>query len=73
MANRLAIFVTYSSLLAGGNPITNKLSIGGKTPLTGPDPPGGAAIIGGLSAHGLIEGKHIFHLSKSAGIIDLSR
>jgi len=73
MENRLAIFVTYSSLLADGNPITNKLSIGGKTSFTGPDPPGGAPIIGGLSTHGLIEGSHIFHLCKSAGITDLSR
>ncbi len=73
MENTVATFVTYMSHLVDGNPITNKLSIGGKTPFTGPDPPGGAAIIGGLSTHGLIEGKHTFHLPKSAGIIDSSR
>ena len=50
--------VAYGNAPIGAvcNPITNKLSIGGKTPFTGPDPPGGAAIIGGLSTHGLIEG-----------------
>ena len=57
MDNALAMFVAYSALLVDGNPLTNQLSIGGKTPLTGPDPPGGA-IIGGLSAHGLFEGMH---------------
>jgi hypothetical protein len=55
MENALAILVTYSTLLVDGNPITNLLSIGGKTPLTGPDPPGGATI-GGLNEHGLCEG-----------------
>jgi hypothetical protein len=54
--NTLAIFVTYSALLVDGNPITNQLSIGGKTPLTGPDPPGGP-IIGGLDTHGSLEGE----------------
>jgi hypothetical protein len=54
--NTLAIFFTYFALLVDGNPITNQLSIGRKTPLTGPDPPCGA-IVGGLNTHGLFEGE----------------
>jgi len=55
MGNDLAVFVTYAALLVDGNPITNLLSIGGKTPLTGIDPPK-PAIVGGLDTHAVFEG-----------------
>jgi len=58
MDNTLAITIAYSALLVDGNPITNQLSIGGKTPLTGPDPPPGGAIVGGLNTHSFLEGRH---------------
>ncbi|KIJ46092.1 hypothetical protein M422DRAFT_77770, partial [Sphaerobolus stellatus SS14] len=35
--------------------LTNLISIGGKSPLTGPDPPA-PAIVGGLNTHGTFEG-----------------
>jgi len=41
--------------LVDGNPLTNLLSIGGKTPLTGPDPPQPAKV-GGLDTHAVFEG-----------------
>ena len=55
MANDLAVFVTYAAFLVDGNPLTNLLSIGGKSPLTGPDPPR-PAIVGGLDTHAVFEG-----------------
>ena len=55
MGNGLATFVTYAAMLVDGNQITNLLSIGGKTPETGPDPPK-PAIVGGLDTHGVFEG-----------------
>ena len=55
MGNDLAILVTYAAFLVDGNMITNLLSIGGKTPETGPDPPK-PAIVGGLDTHGVFEG-----------------
>ena len=55
MGNDLAVFVTYAAFLVDGNPITNLLSIGGKTPLTGVDPPQ-PAIVGGLDTHAVFEG-----------------
>jgi len=55
MDNTLAIFIAYSALLVDGNPITGLLSIGGKSPLTEPDPPG-SANISGLNTHGMLEG-----------------
>lgn len=58
MDNTLAITIAYSALLVDGNPITNQLSIGGKTPFTGPDPLLGKSIVGGLNAHNLLEGEH---------------
>ncbi|KIJ30164.1 hypothetical protein M422DRAFT_268303 [Sphaerobolus stellatus SS14] len=39
----------------GRNPITNLMSIGGKSVLTGPDPPR-PAIVGGLDTHAVFEG-----------------
>jgi hypothetical protein len=55
MGNDLAIFVTYAAFLVNGNPITNLMSIGGKTPLTGPDPPAPASVAG-LQTHNVFEG-----------------
>lgn len=55
MQNRIAIFVTYAALIVDGNPITNLLSIGGKTIRTGIDPPK-PAIVGGLNTHAVFEG-----------------
>ncbi|KAF8958590.1 hypothetical protein BDZ97DRAFT_1923628 [Flammula alnicola] len=55
MGNDLAIFVTYAAFLVDGNLLTNLLSIGGKTPKTGPNPPA-PAIVGGLDTHAVFEG-----------------
>lgn len=55
MGNDLAIFVAYAAHLVDGNLLTDLLSIGGKTPETGPDPPK-PAIVGGLDTHGVFEG-----------------
>lgn len=57
MNNKLAIFVTYAAMLVDGNIVTNLISIGGKTPKTGPEFPG-AAPAGGLNTPGFgVEGK----------------
>ncbi|CAA7270619.1 unnamed protein product [Cyclocybe aegerita] len=53
MENSLAIFLTYAAHLVDGNLITDLLSIGRKTPLTGRDPP---PIVGGLNTHAVFEG-----------------
>jgi hypothetical protein len=55
MKNDLAVFVTYAAMLVDGNLLTNFMSIGGKTPLTGPDPPA-PATAGGLNTHAVFEG-----------------
>jgi hypothetical protein len=55
MDNGIAKFVTYASFLVDGNQVTNLMSIGGKTSLTGRDPPK-PAIVGGLNTHGVFEG-----------------
>ena len=55
MANDIAVFVTYAAFLVDGNPLTNLLSIGGKTPLTGPGLPK-PTIVGGLNTHAVFEG-----------------
>jgi unspecific peroxygenase len=55
MQNRIAIFVTYAAFIVDGNPITNLMSIGGKTIRTGIDPPK-PAIVGGLNTHSVFEG-----------------
>lgn len=52
----LALFVTYGSHLVDGNLVTDRLSIGGKTSFTGPDPPA-PAIVGGLNTHAVFEGR----------------
>jgi hypothetical protein len=51
----LAKFVTYAAFLVDGNPITNLMSIGGKTDETGKNPPA-PAIVGGLDTHAVFEG-----------------
>ncbi|TFK17849.1 Cloroperoxidase [Coprinopsis marcescibilis] len=53
--NSAARFAVYAALLGNGNVVTDLLSIGGKTRLTGPDPPA-PAIVGGLNNHGTFEG-----------------
>ena len=55
MGNDLAVFLSYGAMLVDGNVITNLLSIGGKSPRTGPDPPK-PAIVGGLDTHAVFEG-----------------
>ncbi|GJJ14072.1 hypothetical protein Clacol_008329 [Clathrus columnatus] len=55
LGNNFAKFLVYQAHLIDGNPITNLISIGMKTPQTGPDPPA-PAIVGGLSQHGTFEG-----------------
>jgi hypothetical protein len=55
MGNDLATFVAFAAFLVNGNPITNLMSIGGKTPLTGPDPPAPAPV-GGIQTHNVFEG-----------------
>ena len=55
MGNDLAVFLAYATFLVDGNPLTNLMSIGGKTPLTGPDPPQ-PAMVGGLDTHVVFEG-----------------
>ncbi|KAF9484105.1 Cloroperoxidase [Pholiota conissans] len=55
MGNDLALIVTYVAHLLDGNLVTDLLSIGGKTPKTGPNPPA-PAIVGGLDTHGVFEG-----------------
>jgi hypothetical protein len=51
----LAKFVTYAAFLVDGNPITNLMSIGGKTAETGQNPQA-PAIVGGLDTHAVFEG-----------------
>ncbi|RXW16379.1 heme-thiolate peroxidase [Candolleomyces aberdarensis] len=55
MENKFAIGVTYLGHLLDGNLVTDLLSIGGKTPNTGPAPPP-PAHAGGLNVHGAFEG-----------------
>lgn len=55
MENNLARFTCYAAFLVDGNVITDKLSIGGKSDKTGPDPPN-PATVAGLSTHNLFEG-----------------
>lgn len=51
----LAVLITYAAMLVDGNPLTDLLSIGSKTFLTGPAPPK-PAIVGGLNTHAVFEG-----------------
>ncbi|KAJ2936545.1 heme-thiolate peroxidase, partial [Candolleomyces eurysporus] len=55
MEHGTALFVTYAAHLVDGNLVTDLLSIGEKTKLTGPDPPA-PAIVGGLNTHAVFEG-----------------
>ena len=49
------VFVTWMAFLVDGNLLTNRLSIGAKSPRTGVDPPS-PATVGGLNTHNLFEG-----------------
>jgi len=53
--NDLAIFFAYAGMLVDGNLLTGLMSIGSKSPATGPDPPP-PAMAAGLDAHILFEG-----------------
>ncbi|KZV89950.1 Cloroperoxidase, partial [Exidia glandulosa HHB12029] len=55
MAWSTALVITYAAFLVDGNPLTNLMSIGGSSRLTGPSPPA-PAVVGGLSRHGTFEG-----------------
>jgi len=55
MGNDLAVLVTWGAFLVDGNQLTNLMSIGHKSPSTGPDPPP-PAIVGGLNTHAVFEG-----------------
>lgn len=56
MANAAAGFLSYAGILTIGNPLTNLMSIGGHTALTGKIP-GSRAPQGGFSAPQTIEGQ----------------
>lgn len=55
MENSLARFSSYFAHLAIGNLVTDRMSLGGFSPKTGPRPPAPAQA-GGLSTHGPFEG-----------------
>lgn len=55
MENGIAKLATYAALLVDGNPVTNLLSIGGKSSTTGEDLPQ-PAVVGGLNTHDVFEG-----------------
>ncbi|KIJ31946.1 hypothetical protein M422DRAFT_185215, partial [Sphaerobolus stellatus SS14] len=55
MDDTLAVQLAYATMLVDGNPLMNLMSIGGKSSLTGPDPPK-PAIVGGVDTHAVLEG-----------------
>ncbi|KIJ48575.1 hypothetical protein M422DRAFT_28333 [Sphaerobolus stellatus SS14] len=55
LGNVFAKFLVYQAFLMNGKPLTNLISIGMHTPLTGQNPPN-PALVGGLSQHGTFEG-----------------
>ena len=55
LENSFARFLVYSTFLVNGNPVTNLMSIGDKTSLTGQDPPK-PATVAGLDTHNNCEG-----------------
>ncbi|PPQ76437.1 hypothetical protein CVT24_013315 [Panaeolus cyanescens] len=55
MQFQTALLVTYAAFIVDGNVITNLLSIGGKSPKTGEDPPH-PALVAGLNTHAVFEG-----------------
>ena len=57
MDHGAAVTAAYLGHLLNGNLVTDLLSIGGKTPKTGPPPPP-PAHAGGLNVHGTFEGKY---------------
>ncbi|KAF5335384.1 hypothetical protein D9611_011767 [Ephemerocybe angulata] len=56
MEPETATFVTYAAFLVDGNPVTDLLSIGGKTKGTGLDPDSEEASVAGLNTHAVFEG-----------------
>ncbi len=59
MENSVARFLAYATFLVDGNVITNEMSIGSKTPETGPDTPAPGTVVGGLDTHAVFEGVYI--------------
>lgn len=59
MGNDVAKFLVYMAHLSDGNLVTDLLSIGKSTKLTGQDPPE-APPAGGLNMHGTFEGAFYF-------------
>ncbi|KIJ35970.1 hypothetical protein M422DRAFT_261732 [Sphaerobolus stellatus SS14] len=59
MENGIVVALAYGSLLVDGNPLTNLVSIGAKSPATGPDP-SKPADVGGLNGNNSIEGDASF-------------
>ncbi|KIJ33606.1 hypothetical protein M422DRAFT_264372 [Sphaerobolus stellatus SS14] len=55
LGNDFAKFSCYQALLMNGNSLTNLMSIGMKSPLTGPDTPK-PTLVGGLTQHGTFQG-----------------
>ncbi|KAF8876876.1 heme-thiolate peroxidase [Gymnopilus junonius] len=55
LENSFARFLTYSTFLVNGNPLTNLMSIGAATSATGPNPPK-PATVAGLDTHNNCEG-----------------
>ena len=57
MNNDLSKFTCYAAFMVNGNLITDLVSIGEKSPKTGPDPKEQPmATIGGLNTHNVFEG-----------------
>ncbi|EJD42721.1 heme-thiolate peroxidase [Auricularia subglabra TFB-10046 SS5] len=56
MGHEIATLVTFAAFLVDGNQLTNLMSIGDASRLTGPAPPK-PALAGGLSVHGTFEGE----------------
>ena len=62
MGHDIAEFLVYMAHLSDGNLVTDLLSIGKRTSLTGQDPPDAPAA-GGLNKHGTFEGAFYFSAS----------
>jgi len=55
MGNNFSTFLTWAAFIVDGNHLTNKVSIGHKSSLTGKDPKA-PAIVGGFNTHHVFEG-----------------
>lgn len=71
MDHTLAVFATYAAFLVDGNLLTNLVSIGKKSPETGPNPPA-PATAGGMNTPTLFEGLITFG-SLSTNLANRSR